>query len=70
MNSDLLPSSLINFTYDGRALRCKGKMAVGNDVEVRKEIMVVCHDSSVGGHLRFLCNVPAFTKFVLLEEAV
>ncbi|GMI86968.1 hypothetical protein HRI_002366100 [Hibiscus trionum] len=38
------------YKWDGRTLKRKGKLVVGNDSELKKELMKFFHGSAVGGH--------------------
>ncbi|KAD2394066.1 hypothetical protein E3N88_41043 [Mikania micrantha] len=39
-----------NRSWDGQALRRKSKLLIANDVNLRTDIIHMCHASSVGGH--------------------
>ncbi|KAL4346612.1 hypothetical protein GQ457_17G009440 [Hibiscus cannabinus] len=43
-------SASAKYSWDGRSLRRKGKLVVGNDIEVRKELLNFFHSSVIGGH--------------------
>lgn len=50
---DIALSSVSRFSYDGKLLRRKGRLVVGNDGALRREILAMCYDSSWGGHSGF-----------------
>lgn len=41
------PSS---FSWDGTLLKRKGKLVVGNDAQLKHDIIAACHESPMGGH--------------------
>ncbi|GMI80696.1 hypothetical protein HRI_001738900 [Hibiscus trionum] len=38
------------YQWDGKLLKMKGKLVVGDDTELKKELLKFFHDSAVGGH--------------------
>ena len=42
--------NLGHYTWDGQLLRKKGKLLIGNDVELRHQLLEWMHSSIQGGH--------------------
>lgn len=50
------------FTWPGNQLRRKGKLVVGNNGELRKEILWHFHNSSLGGHSGMAATMSRVTN--------
>ncbi|KAM0066244.1 putative nucleotidyltransferase, Ribonuclease H [Helianthus debilis subsp. tardiflorus] len=51
------------FSWDQGLLKRKGKLVIGNDTQLRKDIIVHCHDSTVGGHSGYHATLQRLKGF-------
>lgn len=58
--------SVKNRSWDGTMLRRKGKILIGNDSVLRKDIIQLCHSSSMGGHSGVKPTLVRLKEFFLL----